>query len=295
MLLQPTTTEMISELPHRSPSDRRAHPRIPRRDLRVTRVRIANRPAVSLVDLSSGGALLSLPFRARPESRFAVQLQTPLERIEVPIQLLRIYVADIRDGVTYHAAGAFDSLLDLEALAQPVSDPVPRLIAALERLHAAGRKSAIQTPADAEFTETLGGVVDALRRGERVDQVARQIKTWLTHTYPSLTIVPSQSSGRDSLMSVDAFGYSFTSISALSVHDRRVLKSNAQLMSMLEACCAEMCEESVPPTPQLVHSAADWTTTQSTPATSVGLTLDDILKAEAGGYRYGAAALALRG
>jgi hypothetical protein len=56
-----------------------------------------------------------------------------------------------------------------------------------------------------------------------------------------------------------------------------------------------MCEESVPPTPQLVHSAADWTTTQSTPATSVGLTLDDILKAEAGGYRYGAAALALRG
>ena len=295
MPLQPTT-QLLAEptLPEVS-SDRRAHPRIPGRQLRVTRVRISNRPGVSLVDLSPRGALLQLTFRARPGSRFAVQLQTPTEKLELPFQLLRCYVADIRDGVTYHAAGEFDGLLDLQMIANRGSGAVPTLVATLEQLHTAGQKSPIQTRADADFTETLGEVIAMLRRGEAVDQVALKVKVRLTNTYESLTIATSQSSNRDALTSVQAFGYNFTSRNVLSVHDRRVLKSNAQLMSMLDACCRDMHEESAPPSPPLIDSAADWTTAEAPPKTNASLTLEDVLKAEAGGYRYGAAALALRG
>jgi hypothetical protein len=293
MLLQASTHELTFEPAlHESSSERRAHPRIPGRNLRV---RIPNRPAVSLVDLSSGGALLQITFPARPGSRFAVQLQTTGERLELPFQLLRCYVADIREGVTYHAAGAFDRLLDLQKLPSRASDAVPTLITALEQLQTAGQKSPIQTRADAEFTETLGEVIAMLRRGESVDLVALKVKSRLTQTYESLTIVPSQSSNRGALTSVDAFGYALTSRHALSVHDRRVLKSNAQLISMLDACCREMREEFAPISPQLVYSTGDWTPAQPAPTTGSSLTLDDVLKAEAGGYRYGAAALALRG
>jgi hypothetical protein len=294
-MLQRTNTVLTAELsPAGGPADRRAHPRIPGRNLRVTRVRIPNRPAVSLVDLSSGGALLQLPFPARPESRFAVQLQTPVERLEVPFQLLRCYVAGLREGVTYHAAGAFDDLLDLQTLANRASDAVQRLVATLERLHAAGQKSTIQTRADAEFTETLGGIITMLRRGESVDLVALTVKARLTQTYRSLAIMPSHSPSRDAFTSVEAFGFTFRSSSTLSVHDRRVLKSNAQLMAMLEACRSEMREEFAPPAPQLIHSASEWVTARSQPTTSVSLGLDDILKA-AGSYKYGAALLASRG
>lgn len=295
MLFQPTTDDLTAEptLPEAS-SDRRAHPRIPGSQLRVTRVRIPGRQAVSLVDLSSGGALLQISFRARPGSRFAVQLQTPAEKLELPFQLLRCYVADIRDGVTYHAAGEFEGRLDLQKIANRASDAVPTLVATLEQLHTAGQKSPIQTRADADFTETLGAVIAMLRRGEAVDQVTLKVKMRLTNAYESLTITTSQSSHRDALTSVNAFGYNFTSRNVLSVHDRRVLKSNAQLMSMLDACCREMHEEFAPPSPSLIYSAADWTTAQP-PKTSGSLTLEDVLKAEAGGYRYGAAALALRG
>jgi hypothetical protein len=302
MLLQATDDLSAEPTLREASSDRRAHPRIPGRNLHVTRVRIPNRPAVSLVDLS-GGALLQITFRARPGSRFAVQLQTPDEKLELPFQLLRCYVADIREGVTYHAAGAFeglldlekfDGLLDLEKMANRASDAVPALITALEQLQTAGQKSAIQTRADAEFTETLGEVIAMLRGGEAVDLVALKVKARLRQTYESLTIVPSQSSNRGALTSVDAFGYALTSRHALSVHDRRVLKSNAQLISMLDACCREMREEFAPPSPPLIYGTADWQA-QSPPTTSSSLTLDDVLKAEAGGYRYGAAALALRG
>ena len=303
MLLQATDDLSAEPTLREASSDRRAHPRIPGRNLHVTRVRIPNRPAVSLVDLSSGGALLQITFRARPGSRFAVQLQTPDEKLELPFQLLRCYVADIREGVTYHAAGAFeglldlekfDGLLDLEKMANRASDAVPALITALEQLQTAGQKSAIQTRADAEFTETLGEVIAMLRGGEAVDLVALKVKARLRQTYESLTIVPSQSSNRGALTSVDAFGYALTSRHALSVHDRRVLKSNAQLISMLDAWCREMREEFAPPSPPLIYGTADWQA-QSPPTTSSSLTLDDVLKAEAGGYRYGAAALALRG
>ena len=62
----------------RRASDRRAHRRIASAELpKSALIRIPNRPAVSLIDVSSGGALLELPFQMPPESRFTLELSTP--------------------------------------------------------------------------------------------------------------------------------------------------------------------------------------------------------------------------
>src|SRR5262245_59939365 len=102
------TLAPLSERLAESAADRRAHPRIPSAKLPVTRVHIPRRATVSLVDLSAGGALLELPFQLPPESSFAVKLDTAVEQIELPFQMLRCYVAELKGGVRYHAAGAFD-------------------------------------------------------------------------------------------------------------------------------------------------------------------------------------------
>ena len=247
-----------------NPADRRAHPRIPSAKLRVDRVRIPHRPAISLVDLSSGGALLELPFQVPPQSRFAVELHTAVEQVEVPFQLLRCYVAELRGGVIYHAAGAFDGLLNLQALAARASTALQRLIGTLERLLSGGQQSAVERSAG-EFNDILAEVLIGLRRGESFDLVALKLKSRLTQTYPSLTILPALGAQRDAMTTVECFGMTFRSKRAFSAQDRRFLKAAAQLISMLETCRHEMGQEDDPlPSPQIIYSAAEWLTTRST-------------------------------
>lgn len=253
-------------------SDRRAYPRIPSVKLPITRVRIPNRPAVALVDLSSGGALLNLPFQLPPESRFALQLETLGDPLTVPFQLIRCYVSNLHGGVTYHAGGAFDSLLDLRALAQRSSTVVSRLIDTLERMRRGVRKSASRPRSDAAFDEVLGAAICWLRRDESLDLVALKVKAHLTQTYPSLMIVPCLLPPRDEFNSVACFGLTLRSKHALSAHDRRLLKANAQLISMLEHTRRQMSdEEDTAPapmadesqSPMLIRTAAEWLMAQS--------------------------------
>lgn len=248
-----------------NPADRRAHPRIPSAKLQVSRVRIPHRPSVSLVDLSSGGALLELPFQVPPESRFAVELHTPVEQVEVPFQLLRCYVAELNGGITYHAAGAFDSLLNLQAMIARASSAMQRLIATLERLQRRALNAAGQSRDAGEFNEILAGAIVGLRRGESLDLAALKVKARLTQRYPYLAILPTTSAFRDALTSVEGFGLTFKSKHALSAHDRRFLKANAQVLSLLVDCRREMREEAAP-RPQsshVVYSAAEWLAGQS--------------------------------
>ena len=221
------------------PADRRAYPRVPSSRLRIGRIRIPHRPAVSLVDLSSGGALLQLPFQMRPSSRFVVELQTEVEQVHVHFQLLRCYVADLKGGITYRAAGAFDGVLNLQQLAAGAETALQRLINTLERLLRAGRQSAAE-PKAAEFNEILAEVLFRLQNGESCDVVAQNVKARLTQAYPSLTVVPPLVPHWDASTSVQCFGLTFTSGKALTATDRRFLKANAQLISMLEECRREM-------------------------------------------------------
>ena len=242
-----------------NPAERRAHPRIPSAHLRVTRVRVANRTARSLVDLSSGGALLELPFQVRPRARFSLQFDTPLERVEVPFQLLRCYVADLKDGITYHAAGAFDGLLNIEELAQPAASGADRLIGALERLRRGLDKSPMRSRADATFDEILSETIIGLRHGESLDLVSLKVRARLTQTYPSLLIMSSSSVANHAATSVSCFGLTFVSRRPLSAHDRRFLKANAQLISMLEDTRDALGEDDASPLPSpFTYSAADW-------------------------------------
>ena len=252
----------VNELPERrrdNPADRRAHRRIPSARLPVKRVRIPNRPSVSLVDLSPGGALLTLPFQVPPESRFALNLDTAVEQVSVPFQMLRCYVAELNGGVTYHAAGAFDSLLNLQALTLRASSAAQRLIGTLERLHCAVRKGAAQSRSDAKFDEMLGAAILWLRRDESLDLVTLKIKAQLTQTYPSLMIVPALQASVESQTSIVCFGHTFSSKHALSAHDRRYLRANAQLISMLEDTRREMADDVTSPQSfEVVRSTADW-------------------------------------
>lgn len=246
-----------------NPADRRAHERVPSARLRGARVRILTRGAVSLVDLSSGGALLEIPFQAQPEARFAVELHTPVERVEVPFQLLRCYVAELKGGVTYHAAGVFDKLLNVQAMTSRASGAAQRLIATLERMRRGTQTAASPSRSAAQFSEMLAGVIVSLRRGESLDLVALKVRAHLTQNYRSLSIVPS-SPYRDALTSVECFGLTFNSTQVLSAHDRRYLKANAQLLSMMEDCRREMRAEEqddegdAVPSNQVIRSTAEW-------------------------------------
>ncbi|MGH9219648.1 MAG: PilZ domain-containing protein [Vicinamibacterales bacterium] len=251
--------------PQGSGADRRAHPRLRSAKLGITRVNIRNRQSASLVDLSSGGALLELPFQVSPESRVAMQLDAAGGKFEVPFQLLRCYVADLRSSsVKYHAAGAFDNLLNLEALAMQASPAMPRLMISLERLERGMRKTAAQSRSDAQFHETLTDLISWLRRSESLDLAVLKLKARLTQTYRSLLIIPSTSPTFDRATSLECFGLTFKAKHPLSAHDRRFLKANAQLISILEGTRRELRDHDARPrSPQVLHSTADWLASQS--------------------------------
>jgi hypothetical protein len=242
-----------------SGADRRAYPRIRPAKLGITRVDIRNRQSASLVDLSSGGALLELPFQISPESRVAVQLNTAGEKFEMSLQLLRCYVADLNGGVKYHAAGAFDRVLNLETLAIAASPAVRRLMISLERLERSVNNLATQSRSDAQFHETLTDVISWLRRSESLDLAVLKLKARLTQTYRSLLIIPATSPTFDRATSLECFGMTFKAKHPLSAHDRRFLKANAQLISILEETRRELRDEDARPgSPQVLHSAAEW-------------------------------------
>ncbi len=256
----------------RRAADRRAHRRIASTELAKSAfIRIPNRPAVSLIDVSSGGALLELPFQMRPESRFTLELSTSEDRLAVPFQLLRCYVADLKGGVRYHAAGAFERVVELPAslaggLELSESD---RLIATLEgflRTSLAGDPGA----RDARFNELLRWVVAALKRGEASNLISRQIKTHLVRLFPSLAINRStQSVIGDVLTSARFFGFDFRTNSLLTAPDRRFLRASAQLINLIERTDEEETKATqlpkvreAPPT-MIVHSIAEWQAIQN--------------------------------
>jgi hypothetical protein len=193
-----------------------------------------------------------------------MQLDTAGGKFEVPFQLLRCYVAGLQGSVTYHAAGAFDNLLNLEALAMQASPAMPRLMIALERLERAMRKTAAQSRSDAQFHETLTDLMSWLRRSESLDLAVLKLKARLTQTYRSLLIIPSTSPTFDRATSLECFGLTFKAKHPLSAHDRRFLKASAQLISILEGTRGELRDEAAGPrSPQILHSAAEWLASQS--------------------------------
>jgi hypothetical protein len=258
-----------------NPADRRAHPRIPSVQLPDTCIRIPHRSGVSLVDLSPGGALLALPFRMHPQSRLTLEINTAAERLAVPFQFLRCYVAELNGGVRYHAAGAFEDTLNLPGMAGANGVNRERLLAVLERLL---RTHEAEVDSDrVRFREVLTQAVAGVRRGESAELVTVRVKAFLTQMYPSLALYPSTvSTPPDTFSSAEYFGFIFTSDRVLTAMDRRFLKLTAQLMAMLdEGRRAEPLDveaKSMMPASAeqvVVYSAADWVASPSTTPSQV--------------------------
>ena len=111
--------------------NRRASPRLVAERLRgLESARLANGPAVSLVDLSIHGALFEVSARLRPGDVTAVELMRSNEQAVITGSILRTEVSALRDGeVRYRAACTFDRPLpwrqELSAPSAPVDVPLP--------------------------------------------------------------------------------------------------------------------------------------------------------------------------
>jgi PilZ domain-containing protein len=214
--------------------DRRIYPRLSPRDLSTpASIRIPNHPPVSLVDLSPGGALIDMPFQMRPDSRVTLEFRAASERMMLPFRMLRCYVTSLGGGVQYQAAGEFEQQLDWKPLladteAQATTD---RLIATLEAFlrHASPAGRVV------EFDHLLMWILNAARRGERADRIAVEIKLRLARLIPSIAVEATmQSSLPDPTRGARFFGFDFRSERALTSSDRRLLRTAAQLLSIVK-------------------------------------------------------------
>jgi hypothetical protein len=264
--------------------DRRIHPRLSPQELSTpATVRIPNRPAISLVDLSPGGALIDMPFQIRPDSLVTLEFRAASERMMLPFRMLRCYVTSLQGGVQYQAAGAFEQELDwkpllVDSAAQAIST---RLIATLE----AFLRHAPATGRVVEFDQLLIWILDAARRGERAERIGLEIRLRLTHLIPSMVVGPTiKPNLPDPARGARFFGFDFTCARTLTTADRRVLRAVAQLLSIVNTngngASASTAPLSFKPrqqadSPLITHSLAEW---QGVSEAESGLRLDPWLR-----------------
>lgn len=95
-------------------TDRRADTRFGQPVIAGTQAILRPGYAVSLVDLSSGGALIQGPRPLRPGARVHLQLLTGTRRLGIAAHVMRCSVAslDSRQGVQYRGALKFDHRCD---------------------------------------------------------------------------------------------------------------------------------------------------------------------------------------
>ena len=113
-------------------ADRRADARFGQSVIGSTQAILRPGYAVSLIDLSSGGALIQGPRPLRPGARVHLQLLTGTRRLGIAAHVLRCSVAalDSRQGVQYRGALKFDYRCDalwegstLDGYLVPVAEP----------------------------------------------------------------------------------------------------------------------------------------------------------------------------
>jgi len=232
-------------------SERREHRRIPSSELPATAlVGIQGRGPASLIDLSPGGALLDLPFHVRPESRITLAMNTAVERLVVPFQLLRCYVVGLEDGVRYRAAGAFEQTITSFAGRNLWSDS---RVDALTELRQASQNADVMARGTS-FNDLLEWTIIAARQGEDADNTSEKIKAHLQLLFPSLAIghmTPASSPETSTLVRFSDVG--LRSKAPLLSSERRFLKASAQLLKLLS-------KESPPPaeSPLIIRSISDW-------------------------------------
>lgn len=152
----------------------------------------------------------------------------------LPFRMLRCYVTSLRGGMQYQAAGEFEQPLDwkpllADAAAQATTDS---LIATLEAFLRHGSPNGRVV----EFDNLLMWILDAARRGERADRIAAEIQLRLSKLIPSIAVKPAtQPSLPDPARGARYFGFDFKSERVLTTPDRRLLRTAAQLLSIVKS------------------------------------------------------------
>lgn len=227
LLLHPSASRL-------SEDDRRIHRRLARADfVAPPTVHIPRQPPVSLVNLSTGGVLIEAPFQMRPGSRMTVEMVMSAERLDMPLRLLRCYIADLKQGPRYRAACEFDQALRMSTLAHQATRVEPKFLKVLEQFQQATLAS---EPALSEtrFGELLDWAVNASRRNEPSTLIAARIEAHLRQVFPTLVIGNrSWLAPKDPALSSQSFDIEFRSEIPLSRNDRRFLRACAQLITLL--------------------------------------------------------------
>jgi hypothetical protein len=181
--------------------------------------------AVTLVDVSAGGALLETAGALRPDSDLVLELTGPRGREMVPVisRVIRCHVSAVRGGsMRYRGACAFKHPLDhpaLPAMAPPLLQTAPgnflkpefalktivegyrhrtdsrssgmwrntaALLDALDGLKAAAERRT--DPIDRRVGDLLAAIVPALKRNAPAEDVMREVHDELRRLIPTLTI-----------------------------------------------------------------------------------------------------------
>jgi hypothetical protein len=248
--------------------ERRVHRRISREQLSIkAEVRIPSRPPISLVDLSSGGALIDLPFQIRPDSQVKLELVTRSDRLTLPVRLLRCYVVSLKDGVRYQAAGEFREELHLPELLGRDGDASRgnRLASTLEAFLRQGATGGGSQPL-VEFNHMLGSVLEGVRRGDGPEELSSHIRSHIRQLIPMLSIGPAKGAYlADPSRGARFFDLDFRSARVLTAVDRRMLRAAAQLLSIIDGQEGAATPpsgptpvEAQPAAPAIAYSIADW-------------------------------------
>jgi hypothetical protein len=217
-------------------SDRRVHARLTPVELQnpIT-ARLKYGQAVTLVDLSAGGALLETSMFLRPDTDLVLELVDPRTRgvTDVVSRVLRSQVAGLQGGVTYRGACVFDrpflhpalevppprraasadDSLQLELALKTIVGGFFRrssasagagrwrdgstLIDALMRLRATAERRDAAT--DRQIAHVLRTTILALQRHDSVDSVTAQLRDALSPHLPLLSIRPHSPAHASSL------------------------------------------------------------------------------------------------
>jgi hypothetical protein len=194
-----------------------------------------------------------------------MEFRAASDRLILPFRLLRCYVTSLSDGVQYQAAGEFEQQLSWEPLlavsaAQATSN---RLVATLEAFQRHDPTSSHVI----EFDHLLKWILDAARRGERADRIALEIRVRLMRLLSVVVKPATTPSLPDPAMGARFFGFDFQCDRVLTAPERRLLRTAAQLLSVvdLNANPVLTAPQSVPRKPHvnterptITYSVADW-------------------------------------
>jgi hypothetical protein len=208
----------------RGRSDRRVHRRLTAPELKWLReARLKYGPAVRIIDVSAGGALVETQVQLRPNSAIVLQLTCTDLGMVVPSRVLRCHVSALHSGLWYRSAFAFTRSLNVPDLLVPspqlldlppgdyvhtefalktivdryieledcdehdaTSNPRTMLLDALQLLRASAEQRT--HPSDRKLAAMLSAVVSVIQGRASVSAALLQLQQQLRQTLPLLSI-----------------------------------------------------------------------------------------------------------